>query len=169
MYTLDWKKIKTLPSEADLESLHLPFVLLRKFLYQLNEHEFALAHSGHYVTRFIWAVNTACARGLVLGDPGGEEIPRISPPEELLLRPGCVRYEEVFSAASSGAFGEFSRGEPNACASIFERTCSISAGRLDFYFSAGQAVWANETPVLINWHTSDTRWQKVGKTNHIET
>src|SRR3954447_4855697 len=146
MYSLDWTKIKTLPSEPELKSLHLPFVLLRKPLYQLNEHEFALAHSGHYVTRFIWAVNSACARGLILADPGAEEIPRIAPPEELLLRRGCVRYEDVFSAASSGAFGEFLRGEPNVSSSIFERTCSISAGRLDFYFSSAQSVWANETP-----------------------
>ena len=142
-------------------------------VYQFGDHEYAAVqyeYGGYslpnvqrnYVSSFVWAASPAAVHGLLLRNPGSEEVPRLYPPDELLLKPECAHFHEVFRLAKSGEFGPLFTTETGLSVSVLEKAFLIAVGRFDYFFSAGLEDWTGETPILIRWHTSDKRWMKLG-------
>ncbi len=164
MAGIAWQNLKDLVDRPELDSLATPYTLVNEPVYRFDETQFAVAREqidnrtgkrGRFVDLFLWSPSLAAIKGLILVAPLAEELPRVQPPSELLLRPDLVRCEDILRAARWGEFGAFHASSIGITASILERAFRITVGRYDYYFSSGVEDWTGEVPVLIAVHTSD--------------
>ena len=146
--------LKSMVDRPELDSLGIRPTLVAEPVYRFDETQFAVANEridnrtgkrGRFVDRFLWSSSLAAVNGLILASPSAEEIPRVQPPLELLLRPGLVRCEEILKAARWGQFGTLRASNLGKTASLLERAFRISVGRFDYYFSSGVEDWTGET------------------------
>ena len=167
MTRLPWQMLKALPDRPELDSLGISYEVVTEPVYKFDENQFAVAAEqidnrtgkrGRFIDRFLWIPSLAAVRGLILAAPSADEIQRVRPPSELLLRPDLIACEDILRAARWGEFGLFHASSVGVCASILERAFRIAVGRIDYYFSSGVEDWTGETPVLIALHTTDREW-----------
>ena len=164
---LNWNAVLSLEDMPTLESSGQAWRHLKGSVYQLSDHEYAIApmqyDNAHetpdrYVSYFVWASNLQCVNGLILTAPGTEEVPICAAPRELLIENRLEKCEEILRIVRWGNHGNFSAGPFGLSISLGERTFRVSVGRLDYFFSAPFEDWTGTTPVLIKCHTSDHRW-----------
>ena len=108
MAGIPWQTVKSLADRPSLDSLATPYTLATEPVYRFDETQFAVAteqidnrtgERARIVDRFLWSSGLAAVNGLILASPLAEEITRVQPPSELLLRPDLVRCEDILKAA----------------------------------------------------------------------
>jgi hypothetical protein len=112
---IDWNLIQNLEQEAILLSVFPDATPLGECFYQIGSEAYvATWHisnsktgTGPFIVKAAWAPSAGAARRALFNEPLADDGAFGTPPDALLLKPGCRSYTAIEQLAVTGQFGKF--------------------------------------------------------------
>lgn len=171
---LDWMQLRSAVSVSILSELGVHFEKIRENLYQIAEHEFAIAQHQYnsdfsdlktahlFVGRFIYAPSVGAAIRIVFRETSEDENLIAPIPKELLLSPECVRYGDILNEAKKNQDRHFSADFLFKYGSGHCVGRSVSVERFTYFFRSGRVEDPDELVYAVSLETGDFRWTLAG-------